>query len=55
MPKLDVQTAVLITVLGIVVALIGVVFLILGQLLTGATLVALGLAGGAVGYRACTS
>ncbi|MRJ76767.1 hypothetical protein GEV29_09480 [Aeromicrobium sp. SMF47] len=55
MPKLDVQTAVLITLLGVAVALIGLVFLILAEWQVGLTLAALGIAAGALGYRACDS
>ncbi|WP_159085885.1 hypothetical protein [Aeromicrobium chenweiae] len=53
MPKLDVRTAVLTTLLGLVVALIGLVFLILAEWAVGGTLVVLGGVAGFVGYRAC--
>ncbi|NRQ49232.1 hypothetical protein [Aeromicrobium stalagmiti] len=55
MLKIDLRIAVLLTLLGAVVALTGVAFLMLAQFQTAGVLIALGLAASAVGYRASTT
>lgn len=55
MPKLDVQTAVLIALLGVAVVLIGLVFLLLSEWIVAGVLVVLGGAATYLGYRACES
>lgn len=51
-PKIDSQTAVLLAVIGVAVALTGIAFLLVGAWVPGSVIIALGLASGSVGYRA---
>jgi hypothetical protein len=51
-PKIDSQTAVLLTVIGVAVVLTGLALLFVGAWLPGGVVIALGLAAGSVGYRA---
>ena len=51
-PKIDSQTAVLLAVIGVAVALTGIAFLLVGVWVPGTVIIALGLASGSVGYRA---
>lgn len=51
-PKIDSQTAVLLAVVGVAVALMGIAFLLVGAWVPGTVVVALGLASGTVGYGA---
>lgn len=50
--KLDPRIAVLLTVIGVAVALTGLAFLLVGAFVPGIVIVALGLASGSVGYNA---
>ncbi|MFC5677443.1 hypothetical protein [Aeromicrobium endophyticum] len=52
MPTIDSQTAVLLAVIGVAVALMGIAFLLVGVWVPGTVIIALGLASGSVGYRA---
>ncbi|MCL8251953.1 MULTISPECIES: hypothetical protein [Aeromicrobium] len=52
MPKIDSQTAVLLTLIGFVVALTGLAFLLVSAWVPGVVIIALGLAAGSIGYRA---
>ncbi|MET0821984.1 MAG: hypothetical protein ABWY58_13550 [Aeromicrobium sp.] len=52
MPTIDPQTAVLLAVIGVAVALMGIAFLLVGVWVPGTVIIALGLAAGSVGYRA---
>lgn len=51
MLKLDSQIAVLLTLIGVVVALTGLAFLLVAAWTPGAVMLGLGLAAGSVGYR----
>jgi hypothetical protein len=51
-PKIDSQTAVLLAIVGVAVALMGIAFLLVGAWVPGTVVVALGLASGSVGYGA---
>lgn len=51
-PKIDSQTAVLLTLIGFVVALTGLAFLLVSAWVPGVVIIALGLAAGSIGYRA---
>lgn len=51
-PTIDSQTAVLLAVIGVAVALAGIAFLLVGAWVPGTVIIALGLAAGSVGYRA---
>ena len=51
-PEIDSQTAVLLAVVGVAVALTGIAFLLVGAWVPGTVIIALGLASGSVGYRA---
>lgn len=51
-PTIDPQTAVLLAVIGVAVALMGIAFLLVGVWVPGTVIIALGLAAGSVGYRA---
>lgn len=51
MLKLDETIAVLLTLIGTVVALTGLSFLLVGAWVPGLAMLALGLAGSSVGYR----
>ena len=53
-PTIDSQTAVLLTLIGFVVALTGLAFLLVSAWIPGVVIIALGLAAGSVGYRALT-
>ena len=51
-PTIHSQTAVLLAVIGVAVALTGIAFLLVGAWVPGTVIIALGLAAGSVGYRA---
>ena len=51
-PTIDSQTAVLLAVIGVAVALVGITLLLVDVWVPGAVVIALGLAAGSVGYRA---
>jgi len=54
-PNLDSTSAVLLTLLGTVITLTGLALLLVSAFVPGMVIVALGLAGGSIGYRAISS